>query len=795
MAESTIIPSRCDVKVVLLCKGRGADASSYRPHRDESQWWCRRDALVRCVSSFLFGAVEPSDNNRQSRLKRRKGNTSEVEDATRKPSNKIRPRSEHDCHDQNINVRENRRELVLLFDEDLSRMHMSFTTLKETHNDNNTTIKGSSNVFPSRLSSTNKIIIPKEQTIISIWKQAAQNPFKTITNNGFSCRLEIDRHNNTNLPDNTNNNRSKSSPNSEKLSVGNNTTTSSSKLESKRDVLVYLQEICSIEFLRKHHLNNRPENILRKTNKKELLKICDEWEEDKKQKQKQQRLQQQSRVDSKNGSTITTSNDGGDEVEQERKARIETIYTDLLKSKHTNKLFGTTNSNTAESTEVIAGTLHEDFEELPCFGYNEADSDCGIEGSNLTRRLQLCLFLGAVRDMHSFEYEALNRACENANIPVVGIRLGTVPEFTSKILSILAFHHANGVLGSAIQRLATNPQVDIGSSALVNTTAMAPPSCLHVVALVPLTSNKLSTDLKDRDRVHWNLVRLVVCTLWRSRLASSSTSSSSSSSVHTNTLTLIFSDRLVVNLNESDFVNALAEQHQAAPCEFQILTALKGKVENEVSSTSSPWSSKTKKFALQVLTRITSASKIPVTSTIPITTSNSKGIGVEGGNLIDPFYFHDDGEIHIHKDGTSTSSAASTNPVSMKQHHRHHSVVTIIYMDENSPEGKTMMGNSQHESKNNERGNGEKQQLGEDARNGGLVEAFIRASKKLDIPVMRQPQIVSQCDDWIAATIVALQHFCYQNRLFLPFPKASPGQTYTSKKRKRDKNSQGKSSG
>lgn len=46
---------RCDLRVVLLCKGRGADASSYRPNRDESQWWSRRDALVRCASSFLFG--------------------------------------------------------------------------------------------------------------------------------------------------------------------------------------------------------------------------------------------------------------------------------------------------------------------------------------------------------------------------------------------------------------------------------------------------------------------------------------------------------------------------------------------------------------------------------------------------------------------------------------------------------------------------------------------------------------------------------------------------------------------
>ena len=41
--------------VVLMCKGRGSD--SFRPNRDESQWWSRRDALVRCVASFLFSGT------------------------------------------------------------------------------------------------------------------------------------------------------------------------------------------------------------------------------------------------------------------------------------------------------------------------------------------------------------------------------------------------------------------------------------------------------------------------------------------------------------------------------------------------------------------------------------------------------------------------------------------------------------------------------------------------------------------------------------------------------------------
>ena len=43
------------VEVVLFVKGKGSDAASFRPRRDETQWWNRRDAIVRCVAAFLCG--------------------------------------------------------------------------------------------------------------------------------------------------------------------------------------------------------------------------------------------------------------------------------------------------------------------------------------------------------------------------------------------------------------------------------------------------------------------------------------------------------------------------------------------------------------------------------------------------------------------------------------------------------------------------------------------------------------------------------------------------------------------
>ena len=63
-------PAECTVPVlltiVLLCSGKGADTQSYRPNLDESQWWGRRDALVRCVAASLFGPRGGIRNDRSA---------------------------------------------------------------------------------------------------------------------------------------------------------------------------------------------------------------------------------------------------------------------------------------------------------------------------------------------------------------------------------------------------------------------------------------------------------------------------------------------------------------------------------------------------------------------------------------------------------------------------------------------------------------------------------------------------------------------------------------------------------
>ena len=169
-------------------------------------------------------------------------------------------------------------------------------------------------------------------------------------------------------------------------------------LDSKRQLLEYLQKHCSIDFLRSKGLNSNPDGILRKTNKKALMPVWAAWISSQKHNQPEH---------------------SGD--------RIESLYQELLQPPM---------SDSKDAIKVVAGTLHETCEEFPCFGLEDSTLD-----SSPKSYYQICLFLGAVRDMSVKENEALEKACRKSSVPLVGIRFGTVPEFTSKILSILAFHH------------------------------------------------------------------------------------------------------------------------------------------------------------------------------------------------------------------------------------------------------------------------------------------------------------------------------------------------------------------
>lgn len=590
----------CPVTVVLLCMGRGGDPHSFRPSRDESQYWCRRDALVRCVTSFLWG-----------------------------------PGCPRTCD----------RELIVLFDDDLACSYLTAVS----------TVDGREN------------IVPTEQAILSVFKMAAQSLTESVTKHGLTCRTEMDASVARLLSQKTN----------------HGSTRLPSGLDSKRQVLEFLQTTCSMDFLRNNGLNSSTEVILRKCNKKLLVEKWAKW-------QKEQ---------VKNGSVETKSSTDAE--------LIESLF---------HRMISTFQQQSNDDVSVV-GTLHESCEEFPCFEEQSFDID---DDSSTSYRTML--FLGAVRDMTSQENEILDKVCCQLRVARIGIRFGSVPEFTSKILSILAFHQLHrDSMKRALKRLLDTtkgkrdtPLLDLDRR---------PATSLHVVCIVPCRSAEVLPELAKRECIHWCLVRVVVSTLWRSKLVSSGNSVN-----HTNTLTLVFDDGVTLYLQEDVFVAKLASQHQAAPSEYQILNALRALLDMK-EPLDDGWSKK--ELASKVISSIVESSSEVITSTISII----KGEG-NTRQLSQPFF---QTRLSGKKDGLNVDPCKSA----------------LVVMDINK---RISSGSTNKHSK--------------------MLRAILSAASKQQISCI-STSVVDNVLDFEASSITCVQHFLYQNRLFL-----TPSNNLAGKKRK-----------
>jgi hypothetical protein len=539
--------------------------------------------------------------------------------------------------------------------------------------------------------------IPTERAVIQLWKRAAQNPRKSIEMNGMKCSIHVD-------PTGVS-----TSSSSDVSSKGTNKNTPPG-MDNKRHLLEYLQQHCSMDFLRKHGLNSRPETVLRKTNQKKLLQIWQEWNNKNNNvpiEGEEERIEPQ-----------------GTDSSLDRSLRI--FCNDMLQF-----------PNPTNNVKIVAGTLHESCPEFPCFDGSE---DPSWSNDASLPSYSVCLFLGAVRDMTFQENEILKQVCTNNKVPCVGIRFGTVPEFTSKILSLLAFHQSNLVLGPAIHRLVSGSKQRQSTSNSLTYVAMQqrsiPPTCLNVICTVNMQSTDVSLELDSRTRVAWGLVRVIVCTLWRSKLASSrvvSKGPNASQSQHRNSLYLVFDDGIVIHLEESKFVAELANQHQAAPSENQILSALVGEIQRQsqtssVSTHESCWSKK--KLSKSLIKSVVENSTTPV----------SCAIGVERNasfDLIIRFY------------GQHLKSTVECS--------HHHGVVGIMDLGDNEGNGKPRR----------------------------IYRELLSATRKRSIPTLEQSLVRGPCEDREAASIIALQHFCYQNRFLLDSKDSSKASKIVSGKKRK----------
>jgi hypothetical protein len=217
------------------------------------------------------------------------------------------------------------KDMILLFDDDRAKIYLSMDG-------------ATSYTFPS------------EQTILALFKKAAQSPGTRISKDGLLCRVV--------LPDPTlvNNNSNLKSSGGSELPTG---------LDSKRDLLAYLQKHCSMEFLRSNGLNSAPDVLLRKTNKKALMDIWNKW-------RSQDKTQNSQSKESTKKHSANSSTDA---------AVIESLFSETISSKVQQE----------PREKSIVGTLHETCEEFPCFFHSKEEDDVACT------KFRVMLFLGAVR--------------------------------------------------------------------------------------------------------------------------------------------------------------------------------------------------------------------------------------------------------------------------------------------------------------------------------------------------------------------------------------------------------------
>ena len=626
--------NRQHLTICLLCSGPGgSDPSVYRPSRDDARYRHRHDALARCVASSLHGGAGASSSAGAA--------------PGRRASGKSKSREEEEEDEEGGAEGEERRgedgeedrptgggcELVFVYDGDMSCFRMSLPPPPS-----------SSSLSSSRPRSPP----PLEVDVVTSWRDASREAMRDSLVAGASssavgsilpprrhhgaggtkgdgyqpprlrttCVLDLwttvvpwsSSSSSSSLSFESSRGAPAGSPSSAPSAArggkvappstagddgggGRRPPLPSRMPSSKREAVVALQRSCPVEYLREHRLNVSCDVALRKFNVVKLRKVWDDYGGG---------GPSTAAAGGGGGCAVARGvnerrGDGGGDARGEGaedddegwRDRIERTFRAILSSRakgQGNDDGGVMANNCDDRpTRVMAAYLHESCDaELPCWGWDRHGADNIDDDDDAVE--EVFLFLGAVRDMTESENRALSRACIALELPLVPCRLSPVPEFTSKILSVVGYHYFRRVLGGGLVELWRRRHYRLSRE--MNSVTSLPPTypqsnnrTIHAIALVPMGSRSLSADPLRRNRVMWCMVRLCVCSLWRSRLASDASSSPSSSSSSSpealnNLLTFLFEDGVGITLSQKEFTSSMAGKHRAAPSERQILEEL-----------------------------------------------------------------------------------------------------------------------------------------------------------------------------------------------------------------------------
>eukprot|EP00439_Symbiodinium_sp_Y106_P023130 s1079_g2.t2 len=318
----------------------------------------------------------------------------------------------------------------------------------------------------------------------------------------------------------------------------------------RRELLRHLQSTGSLEFLRAHGLNKKPERLLKTATKAQLLSALEQLPKP------------------GGGAPGAVRGDHHPELRGAIRRALQAM---------------------PPQTAVVV--LHEDCShELRLFSAGRRDSE--PQPTDLQHGL---FVLGAVRDMTSVELAVVEDAAKEMDLKLVRCRIGSTAEFTSKVVRCVTAAHSHGLVLPSLRSLFAAPSPSDPEPRKVT----APMLAFTVLADFLGTADQVTTDRASRPRMV-PLLQLCVCTLWRSKIGdklASDEGGTCSSKLRDvcqtrrmePQLRLLFSDDGDSVLLGTKFVEGLSKSHKAAPTEFQLLEALRDRCSRRRGGTDSLW--------------------------------------------------------------------------------------------------------------------------------------------------------------------------------------------------------------
>lgn len=502
------------VAFIVLSDGP-CDSQSFRPNEDQSQWWSRRDALVRIVKAACCHGDQPAAHVHSIQVVFHNG------------SNK------HKNHGKGSNVGDSH-----------SNVGLSF-------------------IQPAQLMTA--IQHPCEQTIIKAWKASFQeaedginDKFKrTRSAGGIASCLFMPNH--LHQPRGT-----------VKGAAGGGAGGAGGGELGKKDMVTAMQSNSSMEFLRKHHLNGSVELVLKKVNKAALMTAFEEWQMPK-ETAEHDKQGESDVLDNCFGRALTNvlgawsrkrrlpdEEDEEEDAQHAADGRLDAVLLFLHEDyPHELPIFPAAAEGSPPQLVICVLGAVRDATPEEVAALQRAALGLGVPclGAHLGRTAEFTSKIITSLVYHAGSRGALFDAVRR-------LQRMNAQDMLGKLTSIRP-------AGKTWDGYSTSTARGDASTSLG-----VPADTIIVVARLPCLPADVSLDMSHREK--WvGLVQLAVATLWRSRMASDLADGSHAQAAGTSCqLVLLFADHSCALITQHMVAEQIAAHHVAAPCEHQVLAML-----------------------------------------------------------------------------------------------------------------------------------------------------------------------------------------------------------------------------